>query len=245
MAKARKAWIEMVLGWILACAIRLLGSTLKIRVHDAEGILKRPVEDPMVWALWHNRVLIQPYVYNRFWPGRRGSAMTSASGDGGLLAKVLIHFHIKSVRGSSSKRGAEALIQAIKLLRAGSDICIIPDGPRGPRYSFAPGPIRLAMKCQKPILPLHYEFSRVWRLKSWDAFIIPKPFSRVDVTLLPLINIPAEPPPGVELDAFLNEWAGKVRNALLEPLSEADIQDARSHRASRVRKGHDNTRVES
>lgn len=245
MAKKRHLpRVEKLIALLIVGAIRALGRTVRIHLHDPEGIRprldKRPME-PFIWALWHNRVCIQPYFYNKFFPGRYGTAMTSASGDGGLLARVLIHFHIEAARGSSSRRGAEALILTIKRLRQGHDICIIPDGPRGPRYSFAPGSIRLAMKSGVPILPLHYAFSSAWRLKSWDAFIIPKPFSRVDITLLPLMHIPAQPPEGMELDQYLEEQAERVRQALLSPLTPEEIAaaqqpDAAKPRAKKARK---------
>ncbi len=71
------------------------------------------------------------------------------------------------------------LIQAMKSLRAGEDVAITPDGPRGPRHSVAPGIVKLAQKMDAYILPFHYEASSFWQLGSWDRFEIPKPFSTI------------------------------------------------------------------
>ena len=229
MAKQRDPKFEKFLGRAVAKLIRLWGWSVQIHLHDPEHLaprLRKVPMEPFIWALWHNSVLIQPHFYNTYFPARYGTAMTSASGDGGLMAEVLSHFRIQAARGSSSRRGAEALIKLIRRLREGDDICIIPDGPRGPRYSFAPGSVHLAMKSGVPILPLHYEFSSAWRLKSWDAFIIPKPFSRVDITLLPLVHIPPKPPEGQDTETFVNEKAEEIRAMMLAYLTPEEIAAA-------------------
>jgi lysophospholipid acyltransferase (LPLAT)-like uncharacterized protein len=77
----------------------------------------------------------------------------------------------------------------VKKLKEGYDLCITPDGPRGPKYKLSPGAVLLSQHCRVPLMPLAFEFSSVWRLKSWDGFVIPKPFSRIDLTILPLIQV--------------------------------------------------------
>ena len=93
------------------------------------------------------------------------------------------------MRGSSSRRGAAALLDLIRTLEEGFDLCVTPDGPRGPRYSLGPGVILLSERCQVPLLPLLIEYSAYWRFKSWDGFAVPKPFSKVTTTILPRIQI--------------------------------------------------------
>jgi lysophospholipid acyltransferase (LPLAT)-like uncharacterized protein len=83
------------------------------------------------------------------------------------------------VRGSSSRLGREAASALVDTLRAGHDIGITPDGPRGPCYEFKPGGVIVARRTQAPILLIGGEFGAAWRLGSWDRFYLPKPFSRV------------------------------------------------------------------
>ncbi len=99
-------------------------------------------------------------------------------------------FGVGAIRGSSSRRSVSALIGMKKALSAGTDVCVTPDGPRGPRYVLQPGIIKIAQKTQAPIIPIHIQYSRAWRLSSWDRFVIPKPFSLVNITFDQPIRIP-------------------------------------------------------
>ncbi len=94
-----------------------------------------------------------------------------------------------SVRGSSSRRGSTALRELSLKLEQGYDLAITPDGPRGPKYSLGPGVIFLSQKTGAPIMPLHARYHHAFRLKTWDTFPIPLPFSRVDITMDPYITI--------------------------------------------------------
>src|SRR5205814_4800602 len=105
----------------------------------------------------------------------------SASRDGDLIADVTQRFGFDVVRGSSSRMGASALLELSQVLASGRDILITPDGPRGPAYELGPGIVFLAQKTGAPVVPVNMEFSSCWRVKSWDRFIIPKPFSKVRV----------------------------------------------------------------
>lgn len=97
-----------------------------------------------------------------------------------------------AVRGSSSRRGALALRELRRLVAEGRDIAITPDGPRGPRYVLGPGVVHLAQTTGAPIMPVHARFSRAFRLKSWDGFNVPLPFSKVEVTISPMIHVPRD-----------------------------------------------------
>jgi lysophospholipid acyltransferase (LPLAT)-like uncharacterized protein len=129
---------------------------------------------------------------------RHSKALTSASKDGEILAAFLARFDIGAIRGSSSRRGALAMLEMVRTAEEGFDIAITPDGPRGPKYQLNPGVITLAQKAGIPVLPISVFYSRYWELKSWDAFQIPKPFATVNVTLFPLEQIP----PTDTLEAF-------------------------------------------
>ncbi|MAD41416.1 MAG: hypothetical protein CL623_03390 [Arcobacter sp.] len=87
------------------------------------------------------------------------------------------------IRGSSSKGAAKALISTIKEIKAGSDVALTPDGPRGPRFSVAPGVVAIAQKSNAKIIVLNSKPSKYWQFSSWDKFILPKPFGKIDFYL--------------------------------------------------------------
>jgi len=138
---------------------------------------------PVIYALWHNRIFAMPYSKPKLSPDREVCVLTSASKDGAILERAVRSFGITSVRGSSSRRGAAALVALRKKLKAGATVTITPDGPKGPRYKVQPGVVKLAQASEAPIVALSIEFKKCWRLKSWDRFCIPKPFSQVCVHL--------------------------------------------------------------
>ena len=115
------------------------------------------------------------------------------------------------MRGSSKKKGANALLGATRALQDGFNVCFTPDGPRGPKYSMSKGPVYLASVHQTKIIPISINASRYWAVKSWDNFQIPKPFS----TLTLVIGKPIEVPPDLSADE-LEVWQEKVKNALME-----------------------------
>jgi lysophospholipid acyltransferase (LPLAT)-like uncharacterized protein len=189
---------------------RLIVATLRFRVEDRAGVLGR--SDPrLIWLFWHNRLFVVPHLLNHFLPERSGGALTSASKDGEILAACLRRFRIRPVRGSSSRRGAAALIEMIRVIRSGVDMAITPDGPRGPRYKLNPGAITLAQKTGAKIMPIQVSYSRCWELRSWDRFQIPKPFARVDITLLPLETVAA-----TETDAAFEAERARIEEILRE-----------------------------
>ena len=175
--------------WLIAFGFRLLhlwGRTLRYEIDDRAGIVGRPVTENYIGALWHNRLLVFPLILRRFFPQRHGAALISASRDGDLLADAVRRFGYDVVRGSSSRLGASAILQLTHVLASGGDVVITPDGPRGPAYELGPGIIFLAQKSGASVLPINLEYSRCWRVGSWDRFIVPRPFTKVRV----LINRP-------------------------------------------------------
>jgi lysophospholipid acyltransferase (LPLAT)-like uncharacterized protein len=175
--------------WLIAFGFRLLKlweRTLRYEVDDRAGIVGTPVTENYIGALWHNRLLIFPFVLWRFLPNRHGAALISASRDGDLFADVVQRFGYDVVRGSSSRLGASAILKLTQVLASGRDVVIIPDGPLGPAYELGPGVIFLAQKSGAAVVPMNLEYSRCWRLGSWDRFIVPRPFAKVRV----LINRP-------------------------------------------------------
>ena len=183
---------ERLLAHTGAAILRALFLTLRLRIEDRSGILKEESPRPSLICFWHNRILGITYAFDRLYPKNRlgVTVLTSPSRDGEILAQLVAAFGMGSVRGSSSRRGSRALLELVRLVRLGRDIAITPDGPRGPRYSLGPGVIQLAQSTGARILPVHATFQRALRMKTWDGFIIPLPFSTISVTIDTPIEIP-------------------------------------------------------
>ena len=174
-----------ILSGVGSWVLRALTFTLRLRFDDLAGYFNPERKRPCIVASWHNRILILPVCFERFRNGHHLTVLTSASRDGELLSAMVARFGIGSVRGSSSRRGATALRELAAELDLGHDVIITPDGPRGPRYVLSPGIIFLAQKTGLPLMRVQVDYSRYWELKSWDGFRIPKPFSKVLITLHP------------------------------------------------------------
>jgi lysophospholipid acyltransferase (LPLAT)-like uncharacterized protein len=157
-----------------AIAVRLLAATLRVRREEAKIAPLWAARAPLIYAMWHGRLLLLPYLY-----GHRGArTLTSRSRDGELVANWIRRFGLDPVRGSSSRGGGEALRVLTRALRSGHEVVVVPDGPRGPREVLKLGVIALARLSGAPIVPVAVGASREWRLRSWDEFRIPRPFAR-------------------------------------------------------------------
>jgi len=186
---------ERLLALIGSTILKALFLTIRLKLDDRCGISRNAFPEPSLLCFWHNRILGITYAFHRRYPKklRRGvTVLTSPSKDGEILSQFVGAFGMGSVRGSSSRRGSRALLELVRILREGGDIAITPDGPRGPRYSLGPGVILLAQTTGTPIVLMHASFSRCFRMKTWDGFIIPLPFSTISVTVGEHINIPKD-----------------------------------------------------
>lgn len=157
--------------------------TLRFEIDDRAGLIGTAASKNYIGAMWHNRLLLLPYVLKRFAPERRGAALISPSRDGELIAILVKHFGFDVVRGSSSSGGTRAMMQLTDVIASGRDVAITPDGPRGPVYELGAGMILLAQRSGADVLPMNLEYSACWRVASWDRFILPRPFARVRFTI--------------------------------------------------------------
>ena len=191
--RGREFWIAAVGVWV----VRLLGWTWRIRVtHDEALRGMRSVGKPVIFALWHGHLL--PLLYHHRDEGV--AILISEHADGEIIARVAMRLGYRTVRGSTSRGAARALMGLVRVIGDGHDLAITPDGPRGPAKSFAPGALVVAQRSAAPIIPIAMSASSCWRLKSWDSFVIPRPFARVHVSYGEL--------------AYIEQ--GDVRGALME-----------------------------
>jgi lysophospholipid acyltransferase (LPLAT)-like uncharacterized protein len=172
--------------WLIALGfqfLKLWANTLRYEVDDRANFRNAPNDLRVIFAVWHNRLFLFPYAMRRFLPDRRGAGLVSSSRDGLMVSQVVTRFGFEVVQGSSSRKGASAMLQLAEILSHGRDVTITPDGPRGPVYEVSPGVIFLAQKTGAPVVAWGMEFSKCWRLKNWDRFIVPRPFSKVRIIL--------------------------------------------------------------
>jgi hypothetical protein len=181
---------------LIFLAARGLAATLRFRLSGPPEVLAPNVLPQVIFCIWHNRLALSMILYERFFrrrdPRHRLAAMVSASRDGAFLAYVLRLFNVVPVRGSSSRRGPQALLELSSCAEQGLDLAITPDGPRGPRYVVQEGVVALARVTGLPILPISFHLTRKLHLKSWDRLQIPLPFARCEVELGQLIAVPRE-----------------------------------------------------
>ncbi|MEY2501266.1 MAG: hypothetical protein QOI07_1600 [Verrucomicrobiota bacterium] len=156
---------------------RLWARTLRLQVEDPHDVIGFVRKQPVIFAIWHNRLLMLPRVFDPSFPTRQSYGLISASRDGDFIARFIERSGYGTIRGSSSRKGVIALRQLIDTLAADGNVLFTPDGPRGPVYQVSAGAVFVAQKSGAPIVPIHMEYSNCWRLKSWDRFVVPRPFA--------------------------------------------------------------------
>jgi lysophospholipid acyltransferase (LPLAT)-like uncharacterized protein len=183
-------------AWILWAVFNLVSATLRYRINDPHGFMTRKDLGTVIYCTWHNRLALSMKLYLAFGRRRHQSAglagLVSASRDGAFLAAILERFSVQPVRGSSSRRGAQALLELTTWAERGYDLAITPDGPRGPRYVVQDGALALAQITGLPIVPASCHLQWKIQVKSWDRFQIPLPFSRCEVSAGEIIHVPHE-----------------------------------------------------
>jgi hypothetical protein len=169
--------------WAVAAGARVLRAmarTWRVREIGREGWNDRRArkDGGTVVAIWHGQML--PLLMQHVDQGI--SVLVSEHRDGEIIARVLETLGFRTVRGSSSRGGSRALLELVAVLKRGGEIAVTPDGPRGPRHQFASGTVVAANRGGAGIVCIGAHVERAWRLRSWDRFEIPKPFTRVVVT---------------------------------------------------------------
>jgi hypothetical protein len=199
--------------------IRVVSATIRYEWRDTSGLLAIDKTQAVIFCVWHNRLALCLEVFRVFLRDiqrpRPLAAMVSASKDGGLLARVLEHYGVQPVRGSTSRRGRQALLELVSWAERGYDLAITPDGPRGPRYTVQEGVIALAQLTGRPILPVSYHLAWKIHVKSWDRFQIPLPFTKCLMHLTPPIYVPRDASE-TEREAIRREVEQRLRSVTVD-----------------------------
>lgn len=192
----RERFLLWLISTIGTLAVRLIGRTLRFAVHiEPDGL---PFNThPLILCFWHRGIFSSTWAFRK----QNIGVITSQSFDGEYIARIISAFGYVPIRGSSSRGGARALLESRRRLETGRTVAFTTDGPRGPLYITKPGPVLLASKTGVPIVAFHIAVEKAWLLRSWDRFMIPKPFSRA----LLCMSRPIVVPPGLDgaqLDQF-------------------------------------------
>ncbi len=188
--------LQRALAFIVFALVHAVAATLRYRFDHHTLQIASQLPQQVIFCVWHNRLALSLIAYRRlakrYPPKNRLAAMVSASRDGGLLAAILEFFGVQPVRGSTSRRGQQALLELTSWAERGYDLAITPDGPRGPCYIVQDGVMSLAQVTGLPVVPFSYDLGWKLRPKSWDRFLIPLPFSRCWMRLGEPIYVPRD-----------------------------------------------------
>jgi len=204
-----KFWVVGVLGHLL---VRALVCTLRVKVIGSK-LPPRPGGKGFVFAFWHAQLLSFSYLYRNL----NIHVLVSSHRDGEYIVQVTRRLGFAAVRGSSTRGGVRVLSEALDKLQQGQDVAVTPDGPRGPRQHFKPGALFLARESGSPIVLGSCVPHKAWRLKSWDGFYIPKPFSRAVLIVGEPIFVPRE-----ATDAEMEAMRVELENRLNDMTRQAE-----------------------
>jgi lysophospholipid acyltransferase (LPLAT)-like uncharacterized protein len=209
--KAPPSGWRVALGVPLALMlIRLLALTWRVNTVNAETLASaRGPGRPVVFAFWHSHIVPLLHAHRR----ENITVLVSEHRDGEIIARIAAGFGFPSVRGSTSRGAVRSLLALVRVVRAGGDVGVTPDGPRGPARSFAPGVLLVAQRAGAPLVTIAAHASRAWRLKTWDRFVIPKPFATISVAY--------GAPHSIAADASVDESVREFEQLMAETCSRA------------------------
>jgi len=162
---------------LLTAFILILGHTWKLHFHGWEHILE--YNSSVFYAFWHENML--PVLFSH--RGRGVGIIVSTSPDGELISRVLKILGYKVFRGDTKKRGRRVMQELIQYGKEGREIAITPDGPKGPRREAKRGTLVIAKRTRLPLFAVKIEANHCFRFSSWDRFMLPLPFSLIDITI--------------------------------------------------------------
>lgn len=175
------------LSGLAFAVVRGIGRTLRIEVRGQENV---PSGVSVIYSGWHGKSFIPAQVFYKkgVW------ALFSLSNDGELQSRIFRRLGFQVLRGSTGRSGPRAVLSAVKVLKnPGTEMAITPDGPRGPATVVQGGVILMAQRSGAALVPVGSAANRAWRAKSWDRYMIPKPFSRCLMLIGEPLYVPEKP----------------------------------------------------
>ncbi len=187
--KIRHPLLIKTAGRLIAWAVRLWISTLRYRCRELGPRLEPTapeVKGRYIYAFWHETILLAHHY-------RKAplQVLISEHADGEMIAQAAQHLGMGVVRGSTTRGGLKA-VREIVAMKSRSHLIITPDGPRGPRQRVQMGVVYLAARTGLPIVPVGFACKKAWRIRSWDCFILPHPFSEAMSVFGEPIHVPRD-----------------------------------------------------
>lgn len=171
---------------LLEHGLRALASGWRFEIVGREHLAGiHPKGAPAIWVMWHAHFL--PLLWLHRHDGT--TLLISRHQDGERFARVASRLGYRTLRGSSTRGGASALLGLIRSLRGGAQVAIAADGPRGPRERAKPGAVEAALRTGAPLIPVAVAARPAWRLRTWDGFLLPAPWARVRVAYGPPLRL--------------------------------------------------------
>jgi hypothetical protein len=210
--KLRNGWLIQLAAFLAAKLARVWLATVRVRARSADGRMHptNPDDARFIYAFWHEAMLAPAKVHTHV------KVLISQSADGELIAQVCQHLGLGTIRGSSKRGGAQALLQLLRP-QDRTHLALTPDGPRGPRRQVKSGIVLLASLSGLPIVPLGVGFTGAWRFHSWDRFAVPRPFS----TIAAVVGEPLLVPPDLD-NAGIERQRQRIEVALLTATQDAE-----------------------
>ncbi len=168
--------VQLIICWIAYLYVLFVYKTTKWEVRGTEKMdTLAESGQPFILVFWHGRLLMIP----TFAPKKiKINIVISQHNDGELISNVVKHFNFSFIRGSSQKDSVAALKNTLKALKNNEMVALTPDGPRGPRMRIGGNVIQIAKMLSVPIIPITYSVEKCKILRSWDRFMVAKPFNR-------------------------------------------------------------------
>lgn len=180
----KRNYLSYLFAYSAKGLLRLLMLTCRVEIHGLPQFIRTATEGKCILMLWHNRLALVPEIMNRFAPQFIYRAFISKSCDGEPLAIIANSYSSGRTLRVPHNARHQALNQMINLLKSSKEIMVVtPDGPRGPLYQIKPGVVVAAQEAAAHIIPFSWRASHYWELSTWDKFMLPKPFSRIVVTI--------------------------------------------------------------
>ncbi len=203
----RQRILLWLISWTSYLAISLIGPTLRYSIswEEPPSPPDATFEKPVIYCFWHRALFPSAWL----WRKTGIAVMVSRSFDGEYIARTLEKFGFVAVRGSSSRGGAKALLGLRSQLEQGASVVFTIDGPRGPKFVAKPGPVLLARGSGMPMAAFYVALSDAWVLNTWDALMIPKPFSKALVRIGVKMQVPAD-----SADAQMADFHRQLQAAL-------------------------------
>ncbi len=207
----RLARRSRALGGLIYTVARTVFKTLRLDCENLEAAA--PTGKGAILVTWHGRSLIPANVFIRrgYW------ALISLSRDGEIQNNIFGRLGYQTIRGSTGRGGVRGALQMARKLKEGGVLTFTPDGPRGPTHKVQPGVILMAEKSGAPIVPIGVSADRRWLAKSWDSYMIPKPFAHAFM----LVGEPIYVPPKTS-EADRTEMCTRIELAINRLEKEAE-----------------------